>query len=474
MVRRCRPVRRWEAVADLAYGLIFLISPLVLAVGTDAGISPGLVVACIASVLAIGSRRGFPAVAVLLGLVVTWSSPTSGLVLLAGLSYAAGYRIHRLSRAVAVLVVVTILATVDATVGDLLLPGTTVLVVGAPGLLGRYRWQQRLLVMSGWERAERLRVEREMEVDRVRRQERSRIAYDMHDSLGHELSLIALQAGVLELDPELPGPQRELARTLRTSTTEAMDRLEDLVGVLRADVVDPEPVSVQGLIERAIAAGMVVRLEKLGEERPLAVMADKALYRVVQESLTNAAKHAPGESVLVRIEQLDDEVVVTVSNKSSEKPAVESGLVGLAERVRLVGGQLTAGPYDGDFLLTARIPRDFTEPGPAPEPVSVVRRLRFDFWTKLVVPVVAVALALTVLDGAAAYVRTNASAMYPDAFAGLRIGSSETEISLPSSTVDTRGSCRFYGRRDTPFGTAAGRYRLCFANGRLVSKDIVT
>ncbi|MGH3928880.1 MAG: histidine kinase, partial [Pseudonocardiaceae bacterium] len=96
-----------------------------------------------------------------------------------------------------------------------------------------------LLVSAGWERAERMEREQQMIVDQARLRERARIAQDMHDSLGHELSLIALRAGALELDPDLDERHRAAAAELRGSASTATERLGEIIGVLREENTDP-------------------------------------------------------------------------------------------------------------------------------------------------------------------------------------------------------------------------------------------
>ncbi len=107
------------------------------------------------------------------------------------------------------------------------------LLVVLPWLIGRYRAQQALLASAGWDRAERIEREQRMAIDQERLRERSRIAEDMHDSVGHELSLIALRAAALELDPSLPEEHRRAATQLREAAATATDRLGEIIGVLR-------------------------------------------------------------------------------------------------------------------------------------------------------------------------------------------------------------------------------------------------
>ncbi|WP_214410190.1 sensor histidine kinase [Sphaerisporangium fuscum] len=241
------------------------------------------------------------------------------------------------------------------------------LFVVLPWLAGRFRRQQAELVKAGLERVARLEREQEYVAERARLRERARIAADMHDSLGHDLALIALRAGALELASDMTEQAREAAAELRTGAVAAADRLRRTVAVLRETgpaPAEPAEESVQALVERARAAGMAVTLRHDGEREALPPLVDRAAHRVVQESLTNAARYAPGADVLVHIEQARDGITVTVSDSGTLRAAPlapsgnGSGIEGLRERVRLLGGTLRAGPLDGGFAVTARLPFD--------------------------------------------------------------------------------------------------------------------
>jgi signal transduction histidine kinase len=198
--------------------------------------------------------------------------------------------------------------------------------------------------------------------ERVHLRERTRIAHDMHDTLGHELSLLAVRAGVLELSPDFPEHHRAALAELRAGAGAATERLADIVRVLRDG--EPAPLrpasdSVEDLVERAADAGMTVALEWEGP-RDLPPMVDRAAHRVVQEALTNAAKHAPGSAVSVRVRSAEDTTTVTVTNTvtAGQRRGAGGGL-GLAamrERVRLTGGTLDAGHRDRTFDIVATLP----------------------------------------------------------------------------------------------------------------------
>ncbi|WP_335988268.1 sensor histidine kinase [Glycomyces sp. MUSA5-2] len=241
---------------------------------------------------------------------------------------------------------------------------TAFLVLGAfvmlPWFGGRYRRQQVELLEAERERAARLEHERDLVAERAQALERARIAADLHDSVGHDLALIALRAGALELSPDLSEAGREAAAALRANAVEATDRLRQSLGMLREEAAPVAPVDepVRDLVARSAEAGLEVRLE--GGAEAFGPLVDRAVYRIVQEALTNAAKHAPGAAVAVLVEREVAEVLVRVSDSGgAAAPRLEpggSGLAALAGRVRLLGGSFSAGRRGGGFAVEARIP----------------------------------------------------------------------------------------------------------------------
>ncbi|MHA4819148.1 sensor histidine kinase [Streptomyces aculeolatus] len=389
---------------------------------------------------------------------------------------------------------------------------TVLFAMVLPWLLGRYARQHAALISTGWELAERLEREQELAADRTRLRERSRIAGDMHDSLGHELTLIAVRAAALQVSPGLDSAARKEAAELREAAATATERLREVIGVLREDgegaPVHPADDRVEELVKRAAASGMRVELVR-GEDAPrtppeaapLPPVADRAIHRVVQEALTNAAKHAPGAPVTVRLRREADHAEVTVANgsppASAAKPLKASqtsggyGLVGLDERVRLAGGTLRAQPVDGGFAVTARLP---LTPGAAPAPpreyaarrelAAARRRVRRGIVDAIWVPVVGTVVLGVLLFGADLYTSYRA-VLDADTYDTLRIGQSRDAVEprLPAYEADVNtlpaaapadppgtDECLIY--RTTPF-TLDPSYRLCFTDGRLSHKDKV-
>ncbi len=203
--------------------------------------------------------------------------------------------------------------------------------------------------------------------------ERARIARELHDSVGHALTVTTLQAGaaaeVLDADPAFV--RRALAAIEETGRT-ALDELDHVLGVLRADGGPVEPPrdlgSLDALVTGARSAGVEVRVHRDGELGALPAVVSREGYRLVQEALTNALRHAGPVPVTVRLAERDAGLDLTVDNplpaRSSGRGRDGRGLRGMAERASLLGGELTAGP-DGDvWRLAARLPAA-VEPGEA-------------------------------------------------------------------------------------------------------------
>jgi signal transduction histidine kinase len=277
------------------------------------------------------------------------------------------------------------LTAVSAVVFPLLYPGrdsyASQLILGALITAVVIGWglfvrAQRDLVRSLRERAERLESEQRLKVEQAREAERLRIAREMHDVLAHRVSLLSLHAGALEFRPDAPAEEvAEAAGVIRAMAHAALEELRDIIGVLRdgGEQAAPEPpqptlAQVPALIDESRAAGMHVRarIDAPGAEALPAALGRTA-YRVVQEGLTNARKHAPGAAVDVAIELDDERLVVDVVSRrpvgvragdgTGRLPGAGTGLVGLAERVALAGGELEHGPdAAGDFVLRARLP----------------------------------------------------------------------------------------------------------------------
>ncbi|MEU7611652.1 histidine kinase [Micromonospora sp. NPDC049204] len=243
----------------------------------------------------------------------------------------------------------------------------SVAICVAPALLGLYVGTRRELIERMRERAERLEREQHQRVVQARSDERANIARDMHDVVAHRVALIVLQATALESARGRDAVAR--GRQIAAIGREALAELRTLVGILRgadAAPLAPQPglAELDALVEDSRRLGVPVTLEVgnvTGERLPLLI--EHAAYRIVQESLTNVHKHAPGARTRICIRQTQQSLRVTIRNGRGRPatapplPVGGHGLLGLAERVHLIGGKLTSDPTpDGGFSLVAEIP----------------------------------------------------------------------------------------------------------------------
>ncbi|MFI6226464.1 sensor histidine kinase [Micromonospora echinospora] len=247
------------------------------------------------------------------------------------------------------------------------------LLVLAWGMFVRARRQ---LVVSLRERAERAEAEQQLRVTQARQVERTRIAREMHDVLAHRISLLSLHAGALEFRPDAsPEEVARAAGVIRSSAHAALQDLREVIGVLRADSAPAAPAAperpqptlddVPALVDESRTAGVRVDLrERVDRAGQVPAAVGRSAYRIVQEGLTNARKHAPGVVVSVDlaggpVRGLNVEIRNRwpVGERVPEIPGAGTGLVGIAERVHLAGGRLTHGRDEsGDFRLAAWLP----------------------------------------------------------------------------------------------------------------------
>jgi signal transduction histidine kinase len=245
-----------------------------------------------------------------------------------------------------------------------------VLVLAATVAWGLFTRARRQLVQSLRDRAERAEAEQQLRVGQARQLERARIAREMHDVLAHRISLVSLHAGALEFRARTVGDDvARSAAVIRDAAHQALEDLREVIGVLRADVGDdenrPQPSlgDLARLVEESRAAGMRVTASvTVDHEDALPLSTGRTAYRIVQEGLTNARKHAPGAAVAVSLNGgpgggLDVEVLSRRSITATGIPGAGSGLVGLSERAGLAGGRLEHGHTpDGGFRLHAWLP----------------------------------------------------------------------------------------------------------------------
>jgi signal transduction histidine kinase len=356
-----------------------------------AGLAAG-VVAC----LALWWRRAHPMAVFVLVFAAALISPLAQFAALVAVGTAASRMRGRALIAVVVMAAAASVAfpVVNPSVGE-------IVKVGFPAFLvtmiafgwGLYARARRELVASLRERAARLAADQQRSAEQAREAERRRIAREMHDVLAHRLSLLSVHAGALEFRPDAPPEEiAGAAAVIRASAAAALGELRQVITVLREDSdaaagpPQPELAQLPVLLEESRAAGMTLREHlDLTEAGPLPTAAQRAAYRVIQEGLTNARKHAPGAIVDVTVTGTAQAGLVAeiVSRRTPDAPpsvaapdawgapagpaaaaasvlappGPGAGLIGLAERLALVGGDLQHGTNAmGDFVLRATIP----------------------------------------------------------------------------------------------------------------------
>jgi signal transduction histidine kinase len=228
---------------------------------------------------------------------------------------------------------------------------------------------QQSLVMALRERAARLERDQQRRVQDARLTERRRIAVEMHDTLAHRLSLLAAYAGAVEFRPDAaPEKVTAAAGVVRAEAARALVELREVIGVLRDDEDDldrgaPQPTwsDVELLVSEARDAGASVEVQCRVDMTDLPPTIGRTSYRLVQEALTNARRHAPGQPVELVLggspgERLDIDVSNPVHRDHAGPRAGGTGLIGMRERVQLVGGELSSEVTAGRFRLHARLP----------------------------------------------------------------------------------------------------------------------
>ena len=243
-------------------------------------------------------------------------------------------------------------------------------------MVGLAAW---LLLLGTVAEIVRIRRERATEAARMRAvearnragEERLRIARELHDVLGHHISLINVQAGVaLHLIDERPEQARSALSAIKEASREALSELRSVLAILR-QVDEDAPRSpaaglgrLDDLVARATSAGLGVRTEVDGEKRSLPIGVDLAAYRIVQEALTNVARHAGAATATVHVTYGEQDVTLEIDDDgrgatARKSPEGGSGIPGMRERAAAVGGELDAGPRPGGgFRVRARLPLD--------------------------------------------------------------------------------------------------------------------
>jgi signal transduction histidine kinase len=243
------------------------------------------------------------------------------------------------------------------------------LVWGGAWVIGDRVRERRVRIVELEERARRAERDAERERRLAAAQERTRIARDLHDSAGHAINVILVQAGAARLlSKQDPDRSQAALETIEEVARETLDEIDQLVRALRdEDLPDEAGAKVEPplglaalatLVERHRTAGLGVSVHERGSRRPLSPGLDQAAYRILQEALTNAARHGQG-GVEVEIGFEPSSLELAVTNRvrpDLTSAAVGNGIVGMRERATLLGGSLEAGASDGRFRVRAHLP----------------------------------------------------------------------------------------------------------------------
>jgi signal transduction histidine kinase len=381
-----RRLSRSDLLSDAALAVaVFALSLGLLAVsGTDlqgghGGVdAPGVLLTALAS-LPLIARRGAPlgvfvltgvASAVLRGIAEPAGPPLGPTVALYFLA-AAGDQSRARTRLILALVAVLLVAHATAIgLTDSAFPGTAIafgVVVWGGAWLAGDRARLRHERMAELEQRA-LRAEREAQRERrlAAAEERTRIARDLHDSAGHAINVILVHAGLGRLRATQDASARDTFQTIEDVARQTVAEIDQLVAALREDAAEPdvEPppglAALDTLLKRHRAAGLDVTSTIHGDRPPLPPSVDRGAYRILQEALTNTARHGNGSAeVDIAFGRSALEVTVTNpvrANGTARQSGGGHGLIGLRERAALLGGSLNTTLQDGRFRLHARLP----------------------------------------------------------------------------------------------------------------------
>jgi signal transduction histidine kinase len=249
-------------------------------------------------------------------------------------------------------------------------PVPALLLLGGSWLVGDNVRTRRAYTAELEERAARLEREREEQAVRAVAEERARISRELHDMIAHHVSVIAVQAGAAG-EEATTDPAREALEVIQQTSRQVLAELRSMLDMLASDEAGPGLAPQPGLgevdqlVDQSRTAGLPVELVIAGERRELPAIVDLAAYRIVQEALTNTRTHAGPAHARVELRYTDDALALEVTDDGRAAAGRLGnggggrGLIGMRERVALVGGKLEVGPRPGGgFRVAAVLPLD--------------------------------------------------------------------------------------------------------------------
>ena len=334
----------------------------------------------VVAILVMRWRRRYPLLIVLVVSVLSIGSGTAGLPLAwAMVSLASRRRWRPIAVAAAAVfasgvlsVVLTSGSAVSSWIDMLILTFVMFIATGFSVVLGLFVGARRDLVSEMRQRADDAEREQELRVLQGQAQERNRIAREMHDVLAHRLSLVSMHAGALAFREDLsPEETRDIAQTIQQNAHLSLTELRGVLGSLREDTVptneiakpQPQQLDVDDLVAEARAAGTRLDYDNTIEHAELLpTLTARHMYRIIQEALTNARKHAPGCRVWLRLGGAPGEGLFLVAGNKLPTgarvamPGSRVGLVGVRERVDVTGGRMSVRHDDHEFELEVSLP----------------------------------------------------------------------------------------------------------------------
>ena len=367
------------------------------------------IVLTVAALMTVASRDYERPVAALLALLATvpiavirrYPATAIGLVLSTSAAFVIALRLYWPVPAIAswliALAAAPLMLSRKAAIRAFALTEGAVVVAASAAAPSHTPWDatiaEALAVIAAWGAGEMIRSRRQVALDQaaaaqqlkdlserdVLARERASIARELHDVVAHHVSMIAVRAGTAPYAiADLPEPGQEAFGEIATEARAALTELRIVLGVLRdpakAAEATPQPrlADIDAMLARVRSAGTQVTAEVAGQARALPDLVELCGYRIVQEAVTNAGRHAPGSRVSVVIAYLDASLGVVVRNTAPDQaspaprealPTAGFGLTGLRERVAMLGGEIAAGPEDnGGFAVRAVLPAPRSAP----------------------------------------------------------------------------------------------------------------